>query len=121
MRAIDIIRSVDELEPNQFGIERKLAWLSELDGQIYGEIGRVYEPCREEPGQYKSGDEELFIEFPYGESIYTHFLQAMMAGENFETAKYNQHITMFDSAYAGYRDKMTRTHRHIKRGKPFRF
>ena len=102
MKAIDIIRKVDELEPNQFGADKKLAWLSELDGQIYLELSRVYEPCMSQPGKYVPGEEELLVEEPYAQGVYSHFLQAMMAAENYETGKYNQHITLFDSSYRQY-------------------
>lgn len=121
MRAIEIIERVDELEPNLFGIDRKLAWLSELDGQVYNEIGASYEPGDGEPKPYISGEEELLIGFPYGESIYGHFLKAMMAADNFETGKYNQHIAMFESAYGQYRDMILRTKRHRSSGRAFIF
>ena len=121
MRAIDIIGNVDALEPNQFGIDKKLSWLSELDGQIYAELGTLFEPGCGQTKVYKSGDEELLIGFPYGESVYCHFIQAMMAAENFEIAKYNQHIAMFESAYGQYRDGMLRSRRSIYSGKQFRF
>lgn len=121
MRAIEIISKADELDPNQFSVEKKLAWLSELDGQIFLELGTVYEPCRAQPEVYRSGDEELLVGHPYADGIYCHFLQAMMAAENFETGKYNQHIALFDSAYAQFRDCMIRTRTHINRGRQFRF
>lgn len=120
MRAIEIIKSVDALEPNLYGIDRKLAWLSELDGQIYAEIGSCFEPCREEPGRYVTGEEELLVPFPFGE-MYRSFLKAMIAMENFETAKYNENIELFDSLYGQYRDGLLRTERHVNRGKRFLF
>ena len=121
MKAIDIIRKVDELEPNQFGADKKLAWLSELDGQIYLELSRVYEPCMSQPGRYVNGEEELLVDEPYAQGVYSHFLQAMMASENYETGKYNQHITLFDSAYRQYANSVTRTHTHTGTGKTFLF
>ena len=121
MKAIEIISKVDELDPNQFGVERKLSWLAELDGQIFAELGEAYEPCWEQPGIYQTGEEELLVEFPYSDGVYRHFLQAMMAAENFEIGKYNQHMALFDSAYGQYRDCIMRTKMHTGAGKEFRF
>ena len=121
MKAIDIIRKVDELEPNQFGADKKLDWLSELDGQIFLELSSVYEPCMSQPGRYGTGEEELLVEEPYAQGVYSHFLQAMMAAENYETGKYNQHITLFDSSYRQYANSVTRMHTHTGMGKTFLF
>lgn len=121
MKAIDVIQRADMLEPNQYGVEQKLAWLSELDGQIYGEIGEIFEPCWKEPERYTTGEEELLLPFPYGEGIYRSFIKAMIALENFETAKYNESMEMFDTLYGQYRDRTLRTRRHNNTGKNFRF
>lgn len=121
MKAIDIIRRVDELEPNQYGVGQKLAWLAELDGQIYAELGEAYEPCREQPESYPTGEEELLVPYPYGAEIYCSFLKAMIEAENFETARYNESIAMFDSLYGQYRDGVLRSKRHKNSGKAFVF
>ena len=59
MKALDAIRRVDILEPNQYGVDQKLRWLSLLDGQIYEELISAYEPGKEKPGEYVTGEEEL--------------------------------------------------------------
>ena len=45
----------------------------------------------------------------------------MMASENYETGKYNQHIALFDSAYRQYANAVTRTRTHTGAGKTFLF
>ena len=35
MKAMDVIKQVDILEPNQYGVGQKLRWLAMLDGQVY--------------------------------------------------------------------------------------
>lgn len=44
MQAADIISEVDALEPNQYGMEFKLRWLSDLDGQIFDEVMKQHLP-----------------------------------------------------------------------------
>ena len=121
MKAIDIIQKVDELEPNQYGVEQKLSWLSQLDGQIFRELISAYDSAAVLPESYTGGDEALLVPFPYGESVYLGYLQAMIAAENFEAAKYNQHISMFNSAYSQFRDWYMRSRTHVKTGGQFRF
>lgn len=121
MKAIEAIRRVDILEPNQYAVDQKLRWLSLLDGQIYEELISAYEPGEEKPVEYLSGDEELLVPMPYAESIYCRYLQAMIAAENFESAKYNQQIVLYNGAFQQYRDWICRRGRHRNRGKGFRF
>ena len=59
---------------------------------------------------YHSEDDLLAIVDPYGSSVYSHYLQAMIASENAEIAKYNQQKTLFDSAYQEFCDYFNRTY-----------
>lgn len=121
MKAIEIIQRVDELEPNQYNIGQKLSWLAQLDGQIFRELTAAYEPQAVEPGEYSGGEETLLVPPPYAEGVYCRYLQAMMAAGNFETAKYNQQIAMYDSAYGQYRDWVLRSRKHRDMGRGFVF
>ncbi len=121
MKAIEIIQKVDELEPNQYGVAQKLSWLLQLDGKIYRELTAAYDAQASMPSGEGDGDRTLLIGFPYCESVYCAFLQAMIAAENFETAKYNQQIAMFDSAYGQYRDWYMRSKKHLNTGDSFKF
>lgn len=112
---------MDILEPNQYGVDQKLRWLSLLDGQIYEELLNAYEPGRESPGEYVTGEEELLAPMPYAEGIYCRYLQAMIAAENFESAKYNQQIVLYNGAFQQYRDRICREGRHRNRGRGFIF
>ncbi len=121
MKAIEAIRRVDILEPNQYAVDQKLRWLSLLDGQIYEELISAYSPETEKPGEYLNGDEELLAPMPYAESIYCPYLQAMIAAENFESAKYNQQVAIYNGAFQQYRDWICRRGRHRNRGRGFIF
>jgi hypothetical protein len=112
---------VDSLEPNQYGVEQKLKWLSMLDGQIYEELIKFYYEQAIKPGEYSTGEEELLVPIPYAEGVYCRYLQAMIAAENAESAKYNQQIVLYNSAYQQFRDWVYRDRSHINKGKRFRF
>lgn len=121
MKAIEAICRVDILEPNQYSVDQKLRWLSLLDGQIFEELICLYEPQRQKPGEYFSGEEELLVPVPYAEGIYCRYLQAMIAAENFESARYNQQIVLYNGAFQQYRDWVCRSGCHKDRGKGFVF
>lgn len=59
---------------------------------------------------YHSEDDLLVIVDPYGSAVYSHYLQAKIASENSEIAKYNQQKTLFDSAYQEFCDYYNRTY-----------
>ena len=101
MKAIEAIGQVDVLEPNQYSVEQKLKWLAVLDGQVFEELIRDYYEQAVKPGEYRTGEEELLIPMPYAQSIYCRYLQAMIAAENFESAKYNQQIVLYNAACSG--------------------
>ena len=66
-------------------------------------------------------EEELLAPMPYAESIYCRYLQAMIAAENCESAKYNQQIVLYNGAFQQYRDWICRRGRHRNRGRGFIF
>ncbi len=121
MKAMEAIGQVDVLEPNQYSVEQKLKWLAVLDGQVFEELIRDYYEQAVKPGEYCTGEEELLIPMPYAQSIYCRYLQAMIAAENFESAKYNQQIVLYNAAYQQFRDWVCRSRRHRNRGSGFRF
>lgn len=67
--------------------------------------GRHEEPKQEEEEKkepkppYTDPTDELIIRDPYGSQIYLHWLQAQIASENSEIAKYNQQMALYNAAY----------------------
>ena len=92
-----------------------------LDGQIYEELVQHYQQESSKPGSYFTGEEELLVPMPFAQSLYCKYLQAMIAAENFEGAKYNQHIALYNSAFGQYRDWIMRSALHKNSGRGFRF
>ena len=119
---MDMIERLDLLEPNDYSPEQKLRWLSELDGKLYLEVVKThagaYDPY---PPRYESGEEELLVSEPYGESLYYHYLQAMVAAENGENQRYNRRMTLFNSAYAAWCSRYAAAHAPKRAGDAFRF
>lgn len=110
MTAMDIINRVDSMEPNAYGPEQKLVWLSILDGKTYEEIIKPREENAEGFKEYVNGSEKLLIPFPYGYDIYYHYLMAMCAIEDGETQRANRRMTLFNNAYTEYVNWYCRNH-----------
>ena len=99
MKITEVIAEADRLMPNQYSTEQKIQWLSRLDAMIFNEMIRTHACAPMEPPSYESEGDELLVEFPYGNDIYVYYLQAKIAAENFETAKYNQFMELYNDAY----------------------
>ena len=59
---------------------------------------------------YTSAADELIILDPYGSQIYLHWLQAQIASENSEIAKYNQQMALYNTAYQTFCNYINRTY-----------
>ena len=112
LKAIDIIERVDLLEPNDYSPEQKLRWLSSLDGKILREVIETHEGAEGTAlPRYRSGQETLLVQAPYGEDLYVNYIQAMIAAENNETQRYNKRMTLFNAAYQAWTNFYNRSHR----------
>lgn len=121
----ETIEQVDHLKPNQYTQEEKIRWLSALDGQIWREAILTHDmPHAESFDGYATGvdmETELLIQVPYDVDIYINYLQARIDRENSETAKYNQSITMYNTAYSTYLNWLNRTYHPIIQKNYFKF
>ena len=113
----EVIAIVDDLTPNQYSTEQKIRWLSTLDGKIFHEVIRTHLGGGVWFQGHETDDEDLLVEAPYAEDIYTRYLQARIAAENNEIAKYDQYQTFFNNAYAEYTAWYNSTHKPLKRGR----
>lgn len=94
-----LIAKVDALTPNQYSKDQKLNWISQLDHKIDIELRKTH---------MIPEDEEL--KNPYEDDLYTYWLQAMIALQNAEIAKYNQQISMFNNTYGQFEALVNRTY-----------
>ena len=122
----DIIALVDNVEPNSYEDELKMAWLVELEGQIYEEVikkheGVLPEKCFAFSPNMLTGNEQMLVPFPYGKELYSHYLQMCIAEKNAEMDKYNVQAALFNSAYDRYTAWYTRNHMPKAKASYFKF
>jgi hypothetical protein len=116
---------VDRLKPNQYPGPLKVKWLSNLDGQIFREVVMTHEDAAidsfEGYDHNTSVDTELLVDDPFCHDIYNYYLQAQIDKENGEILKYNQSITMYNSAFLAYQNWYNVNHMPIHAGRRFLF
>lgn len=115
----------DALRPNQYPREMKVGWLSKLDGRIFRELLLTHGDCPVDSfAGYAASDDgstPLLVPAPYAEDVYNYFLQAQIDKENGETTRYNQSITMYNSAFRAFADDYRRNHLPVSAGRRFLF
>ncbi len=114
MKTMEAIASIDELKPNGYSLEVKLAWLSYLDGMIKREIIDTHQGAEmtEFTAYDVNTDEqtELLVQEPFAQELYISFLENQIDYFNGETAKYNNSLMKYQGAYAAYSRWYNRTH-----------
>lgn len=112
------ISTVDALKPNTFTDERKVEWLSTLDGRIKSKILDNHEG---EPvpftgyNEMTNRDTELLVPAPYDE-MYLRWLEAQIDYYNGEEDRYNNAIILFESIYRDFKQHYTRTYMPLSAG-----
>jgi len=130
MTIAEAIKRIDTLKPNKYRDREKVMWLSELDGQVHGEILTAHEGALSPfvPYEYTEPEDgaepawksvELLVPFPYND-VYQHWLAVQIDLANNEINKYAQDKELFNSAYLTFSDYYTRTHTPLQRVRGFR-
>ena len=120
----EAVALVDRMKPNQYDHETKVKWLSKLDGMIFREIIATHDGSTMESfdGYDEANpDMTLLVPYPYDEDVYNYFLQSQIDKENGEMAKYNQSVTMYNSAFKIFQDWYNRTHLPLPANSAFKF
>ena len=118
----EAIYRIDQIKPNSYTMPDKIKWLSTLDGIIKKEIIDTHEGAEEVT--FDGYDENssmttiLLVPAPYDE-IYLRWLEAQIDYANNEYGKYNNSITLYNTAYASFEKHYNRKHMPI--GKKFKF
>lgn len=115
----EAIDKIDGLKPNQFSVEDKIGWLSQLDMNIFRDVILTH---RHKPGipmfmGYTSEDldHSLIAEEPYTE-LYIAYLGMKIDEYNNETQRYNNSATLFNSYMDNYAKWINKTRRPLNRG-----
>lgn len=118
----EAIYRIDQIKPNGYAMPEKIKWLSTLDGIIKREIIDTHEGSEEVT--FKGYDEnsslttELLVPAPY-DDIYLRWLEAQIDYANNEYGKYNNSITLYNSAFANFERHYNR--KHMPLGKKLKF
>ncbi len=118
MTIMGAINHVDAVKPNVYGQVEKIKWLSMLDGRVKTEIIDTHEGA--ENVTFKGYDDttaltqELLIPHPYDE-VYIRWLEAQIDYANGEYGKYNNSITMYNTALSAFERYYNRTHKPISK------
>jgi hypothetical protein len=113
MTLMGAINHIDAIKPNAYNEDEKKKWLSTLDGLVYEQIWATHEGAEiNEFNGYNAGTDlstELLVKAPFDE-IYIKWLEAQIDYATGEFGKYNNSMTMFNSAFDGYARYYNRTH-----------
>lgn len=118
MTIIGAISLIDALKPNGYTQIDKIGWLSTLDGMIKNEIIDTHEGGESITfngyDDTTSIDTVLLVPAPY-DDIYVRWLEAQIDYANGEYNKYNNSITLYNSAYSGFEKYYHRTNKPISK------
>lgn len=121
MKIIDAINRIDSLKHNTYTQGDKVAWLSRLDSMVKRLIIDTHEGDEVEFTGYDdrtSMDTELLVPAPFDE-VYLRWLEAQMDYTNGEYKKYNNSVSMFNTAFEAYQNYYNRN--HMPKGKKLKF
>lgn len=123
MKVSEVISRVDRTDPNQFDADMKIAWLSDLDGQIYDEVVLTHEHGYEPWRAPTDINDTLLIPEPFAQDCYDAYLRAKMAEANLESVRFNQHMSRYNGAYQKFVNWYNRNHMPLpaKGGNRLRF
>ena len=106
-----IIERVDDIKPNAFSQETKVAWIAELDGKIAADVMLMgIEDIRQMECTYPDAlDVEPLVGHPH-DGIYEHYLCAKIDYANGEYSKYQNSMEMFNAHYENFVNWFIRTY-----------
>ena len=110
----ECIDLVDNVKPNQYGIEDKVEWLSYLDGTIINDVLKTHEGYDGRYDDYTGYSPDklytsLVVHGPY-DRLYTAYLKMKIDEENGETARYNNSASLFNAYLLDYKKYYNKTH-----------
>ena len=119
MNIQEALDMADAMKPNMMSDRVKIAFLQQLDQQIYYEILLKHEHTEEEEvlPEYDTDTDrgtELLVPDPYGTEMYPYWLMSKIDTLNQETDKYNNDRALFENAYDTMSDWWTRTRMPIQ-------
>ncbi len=108
LTALEMLRRVDALLPNQYDREEKRRWLAQAEGFVVREI---LAPCgaqREVPDPLP--DRWVLLAPPPYDELYRHYVEYQIHYANGETERSNSAAALWNNGLLTYRDYYFRTH-----------
>ena len=116
MTLMEAIAQLDSLVRNTYSQNDKVGWLSRLDWIIKTQIIDLHQGA--ENVSFNGYDDNadlhttLLVPPPFDE-IYLRWMEAQIHYHDSELDRYNAAITMYNTAYEGFRDHYTRQHKPL--------
>lgn len=112
------IARFDTLYPNEIPYDRKIEWLSELDGRVYEEIVALHEgaPPTAFTGYILAtpGNTKLMVPFPF-DKIYPEYLHAMLELVRGNATQYNNCMQLAVATFDAYAAEYNREHMPLQK------
>lgn len=105
----DIIDKLDKLKPNQYRLDEKMSWLSDLDARVVNDIIQPHQREKVEIKRYTDTGDTLLVEDAYSE-MYLHYMMAQIDYHNAEHTRYNNSSAAFNEVFTDYARHYKRTH-----------
>ncbi len=109
----NLFDEVDALVPNFYTTAQKLKWFNDLEYKLYEEVLKNYTEDIEDYADHTAASETPQIDNSYGREMYIKYIVAQIDFYNDEYSKYNQAITLFNSAYKSFSDRVSREKLHL--------
>lgn len=122
MTIIEAINKIDALKPNGYKQADKIKWLSNLDWAVKAEVIDTHEGGENvtfNGYDVNSPLDTVLLVPDLHDDVYIKWLEAQIDYTNGEYGKYNNSITMFNTAYSDYQRYYNRT--HMPHGKSLHF
>lgn len=116
MTIMEAINRIDAVKPNSYPQGVKIRWLNALDGMVKSKVVDTHEGA--ESVRFDGYTEDtplatkLLVPAPYDE-MYLFWLESKIDYSNGETGRYNNSISMFNTAYEEYARYYNREHMPI--------
>jgi hypothetical protein len=110
MNIAQILAQVDEIKPNTYDDNIKIAWLSELDGQIYNDVFLTHELDENVPSMFLGYTEA---------DLNTELLFAQIDASNGETDRYANSMTLFNASFKDFKSDYNRQHMPLQKTMKF--
>lgn len=119
MKICDAMAMLDKFQPNSFDVGDKIAWLEELDKELWQEVVQTHEGGEDVPEPcYSAGEQEqaLLVDGPY-KCIYLHWLQSKLDYALGDFARFNNSYASFEADRAAWKNWYHRNHMPLQNAK----